>query len=324
LVAPEKRSPSTIAVQYRDFLADVLQSAERWGPHNPAVVRRIELGTERYLLRPARELEASGMPAEELEAHRREVRDALRPIWARGPFGYEITHWPAGPGSARAMELVYNNNPPPHNVQGHYTDWYLLTRDLGHAVRSRRDTLRDFILAELNAKPEADSVLDLACGPMQSLREALPFLHEPKRLRLTALDTDELAQINNRAFFRRDHSLPWDLEVANVLETDFGVGKQDLVYSTGLYDYLPSPILARLWKRVYASLKPGGVAVLSVKDGAKFCPLIYRWLVDWSQFFIRTEADFEGIMKSAKLPAPESVLRDATGCIIFYMIRKPA
>ncbi|HEY6876443.1 MAG TPA: class I SAM-dependent methyltransferase [Polyangiales bacterium] len=287
-------------------------------------MRRIELGTERHLLAPARELESMGMAAEELDAYRREVRDALRPIWEKGAFGYEITHWPAGPGSARAMELVYNNQPSPYSVQSHYSEWFLLTRDLAHAVRSRRDTLRDFMLAELNARPKADSVLDLACGPMQSLREALPSLHEPQRLKLRALDTDELAQTNNRAFFRRDHSLPWDFEVANVLEANFGVGEHDLVYSTGLYDYLPSPILARLWKRVYASLKPGGLAVLSVKDGGKFCPLIYRWAVDWSQFFIRTESDFEGIMKSAKLPAPESVLRDATGCIIFYMIRKPA
>lgn len=305
-------------------MVDVLESAERSGPHNPAIVRRIEIGTERYLLAPARELESMRMPADELEGHQREVRDALRPIWEKGLFGYEITHWPAGPGSARAMELVYNNNPLPYNVQSHYTDWFLLTRDLAHAVRSRRDALRNLMLTELNAKPEANSVLDLACGPMQSLREALPFLREPERLRLKALDTDELAQMNNRGFFCRDHALPWEFEVANVLKTEFGIGEHDLVYSTGLYDYLPSPILARLWKRVYASLKPGGLAVLSVKDGDKFCPFFYRWAINWSQFMIRRENEFEEIMSSAKLPVPESVVRDASGCIIFYMIRKPA
>lgn len=312
-----------IGPQYREFLESVLESARRWGPHNSAVVRQLELGTERLLLAPARALEASGMPAVELKQERLGVHEALRPIWEKGLFGYEITHWPGGPGSARAMELVYNNNPLPYNVGSHYTDWFLLSRDLAHAVRSRRDVLRELLLKELNERSRPASVLDLACGPCQSLREALPFLNEPSSIRLRAIDTDDIAQFNNKGFFQRDHKLAWEFEVGNVLKVEFGDNAHDIIYSTGLYDYLPSPILAKLWTKVYASLKPGGLAILSVKDGNKFCPLFYRWAIEWSQFYIRQQSDFEGVMKDANLPAPEAVLRDATGCIIFYLVRKP-
>ena len=63
--------------------------------------------------------------------------------------------------------------------------------------------------------------------------------------------------------------------------------------------------------------------MLSVKDGRMFCPLFYRWAIDWSQFHVRDQKEFQSIMTRAELPTPESIERDATGCILVYVIRKP-
>jgi SAM-dependent methyltransferase len=312
-----------IGSEYRDFLEGTLAAATRRGPYDAAVIRGLELGTERYLLEPAREFERGGPTAEDLNRERKSTQDLLRPIWDKGLFGYEITHWPAGPGSTRAMELVYANNPLPYDTRVYYSEAFLLTRDLAHAVRSRKDALRDLMVREVNARPDALSILDLACGPCQSLREALPLLREPRRIRLRGIDVDELAQYNNRGFFQRDHRLSWDFDVANAFTTDFGKEEHDVVYSTGFYDYVASSRLADLWRKVYASVKPGGIAILAVKDGRAFCSLIYRWAVDWSQFYVREEKEFESIMARAELPTPESVERDATGCVLVYLIRKP-
>jgi SAM-dependent methyltransferase len=312
-----------IGSEYRDFLERTLATATRWGPYNAAVIRAMELGTERYLLAPAREFERTGATAGDLKRERKSTQEILRPIWDRGLFGYEITHWPAGPGSTRAMELVYGNNPLPYDVRVYYSEAFLLSRDLAHAVRSRKDLLRDLLVREVNSSPDSRSILDLACGPCQSLRESLPLLKEPARIHLRGIDIDELAQYNNRGFFQRDHHLSWEFDVANVLTTDFGTGDHDIVYSTGLYDYVPSPRLVALWRKVYASVKPGGVAMLAVKDGRAFCPLLYRWGCNWSQFYVRDEQEFESIMAQAELPAPEAIERDATGCILVYVIRKP-
>jgi SAM-dependent methyltransferase len=304
-------------------LERTLATAARWGTHNDALIRALELGTERYLLGPAREFERRAPGADELKRERSSVQDALRPIWDRGLFGYEITHWPAGPGSTRAMELVYANHPLPYDAKVYYSEAFLLTRDLAHAVRSRKDVLRDLLVREINLKPNSLSILDLACGPCQSLRESLPLLKEPRRIRLRGIDVDELAQYNNRGFFQRDHGLPWEFQVDNALTRDLGEREYDVVYSTGLYDYVPSTLLAEVWRRVYASLKPGGVAILSVKDGRAFCPLFYRWAIDWSQFLIRSQEEFEAIMRGAGLPQPEWIHRDATGCVLLYGLRKP-
>jgi SAM-dependent methyltransferase len=221
------------------------------------------------------------------------------------------------------MELVYGNNPLPYDTRVYYSEAFLLSRDLAHAVRSRKDVLRDMLVREINASPGTLSILDLACGPCQSLRESLPLLKEPGRIRFRGIDIDELTQYNNRGFFQRDHRLSWEFEVANVLTADLGTREHDIAYSTGLYDYVPSPRLADLWRKVYASVKPGGIAILAVKDGRAFCPLLYRWGVDWSQFYTRDEKEFESIMARAELPAPESIERDATGCVLMYVVRKP-
>jgi SAM-dependent methyltransferase len=312
-----------IGVEYRDFLERTLATAKRWGPHNPALVRALELGTERYLLAPARDMERGGASDEQLKIERKSTQDSLRPIWDKGIFGYEITHWPAGPGSTRAMELVYANNPLPYDVSVYYTEAFLLTRDLAHAVRSRKDALRDLVVHEINARAGNLSILDLACGPCQSLRESLPLIKDPGRIRVRGIDVDELAQYGNRGFFQRDHRLPWEFEVANALTVDVGAGEYDIVYSTGLFDYVASPRLAGLWRKLYAALKPGGVAVLALKDGRSFCPLFYRWAIDWSQFYLRDEREFDSIRVGAELPEPDSVERDATGCVFFYVVRKP-
>jgi SAM-dependent methyltransferase len=287
------------------------------------VLRSLELGTERYLLGPARAIEAQAQDAVELETERRAVRDALRSIWSRGQLGYEVTHWPSGPGSARALSLIYNNSPQTHDVASHYTEAFLLSRDLAHAVRSRGDVLRDQLVAELNVKIEPMKVLDLGCGPCQSLRQALPLLVGPKRLHVRAIDTDELAQINNRVHFQQGHSLDWQFDLGHVLKASLEPDTYDVAYATGLYDYLPARVLAQLWQRVYDALKPGGLAIICVKDGERFCPLFYRWAIDWSQFYIRSAADFRKILANTNLPAPEQELRDATGCILFYLVRKP-
>jgi SAM-dependent methyltransferase len=314
---------------YRTFLEEALEEARRWGPNDGALLRQIELGTSRLLLEPAARAEAT-LPRGEVARLQRECQDALRPVWERGALGREITHWPSGPGSARAMELIYRNEAPTGDVASHYTESFLLTRDLAHAVRSRRNVLREALVAALGARgsrgpkghTRALRVVDLACGPCQSLREALPSLDAPGRIELLGVDTDAATQAENADHFQRTHGLPWRFETANARTLDLGRGELDLVYSTGLFDYVGSSSLAEMWRRIYASLAPGGLALLSVKDGTRFCPLFYRWAIPWSQFHIRTEKDFATLVHEAGMPPPERMQRDATGCVLFYFVRK--
>jgi hypothetical protein len=151
---PEPR----IGVDYAEFLLEVLHDAQRWGPNHAALLRQMELQTERLLLGPARAFEATASIESMTQATKR-CRDLLRPIWERGAIGYEITHWPRGPGSAAAMELIYRNEYPTSDLSAHYTEWFLLTRDLAHAVRSRKDLLLQHLVGEINARRGAVRIL---------------------------------------------------------------------------------------------------------------------------------------------------------------------
>lgn len=309
-----------IGVEYRNFLDKTLAEADKWGIGYEALLRKIEIETERLLLEPARQAEES-LSGEELHEAKVQCREILKPIWEQGPFGHEITHWPDGPGSATSMEFVYRNTWPTWDTKSHYIERFLLSRDLGHAVRSRKDILRDFLVGELNERVGPVNVLDVACGPCQSLREALPGLTNPERIKLLAIDTDELTQKKNEAYFCKSQNLPWQFEVKNALRLPYSSSSYDIIYSTGLYDYLSDSLLTRLWRRTYKALKPGGVAALCMKDGGNFCSLFYRWAIEWDQFHIRGDKEILELVKQAGLPEPEEVRLDATGIIMMMLIR---
>ncbi len=310
-----------VGVEYRNFLEETLSEADKWGTDDEALLRKIENETERLLLKPAREAEAT-LDEAEVNKAQEQCREMLKPIWEIGPFGHEITHWPDGPGSATSMEFVYRKSYPPLDVKSYYTERFLLGLDLGHAVRSRKNLLRDFLVKEFNKRKGAVDVLDVACGPCQSLREALPHISNPQRINLCAIDTDELNQKKNEAYFCKSQKLPWQFIVKNALRLPYTPSSQDIIYSTGLYDYLSDRLLAKLWCRTYKALKPGGLAALCMKDGSKFNSLIYRWAFEWNQFYIRTDKEIFDIVKMAGLPEPEEIKRDATGIIMMILVRK--
>lgn len=310
-----------VGVEYRNFLEEALTEAEKWGPDDDALLRKIEIETERLLLKPAERAEED-LDENETRNAQEQCRKILKPIWEIGPFGHEITHWPDGPGSATSMEFVYRNSYPLRDVKSHLTEKFLLTRDLGHAVRSRKNMLRDFLVDELNKREGAVDILDVACGPCQSLREALPLIANPQRVNLCAIDTDELNQKKNEAYFCKSQKLPWRFEVKNALRLPYTPASQDIIYSTGLYDYLSDRLLAKLWCKTYEALKPGGLAALCMKDGGKFNSLFYRWAIEWDQFHIRTDKEILDIAKMAELPEPEEIRRDATGIIMMILVSK--
>jgi cyclopropane fatty-acyl-phospholipid synthase-like methyltransferase len=100
-------------------------------------------------------------------------------------------------------------------------------------------------------------------------------------------------------------------------------GKTDIIYSAGLFDYLPSEFLAKMLGALYRLLHDRGTLVAAFKDAARYRHLDFHWLVDWTGFLQRTEKEFLAILDNAGIP--DTVIReerDDTGIIIFYLITK--
>lgn len=97
----------------------------------------------------------------------------------------------------------------------------------------------------------------------------------------------------------------------------------DIVYSVGLFDYVPdrlASIALRNWWRMVA---PGGRLLLTVKDRDRYDPTYYDWMADWT-FIPRTERDFVRlVLDSLDLPQAQlDLLREETGVSIVGVVHK--
>jgi len=132
-------------------------------------------------------------------------------------------------------------------------------------------------------------ILSLACG---HLREAYdcPALLEGRLGRYVAIDQDResLAVVEREVGSLGVETLA--ASVRDVLKGHIRLTGFDLVYATGLYDYLPKPVAQRLCEILFGMLDPGGRLLI-----ANFLPNIssagYREaFMDWWLIY-RTEAE---------------------------------
>ena len=240
--------------------------------------------------------------------------------------------WPQGQqGDYKTLEYVYKNTPFSKGI-GYYLDLYILNRDLGNAVRNRITQLKEMLRNELT-KRQNPSVLNIACGSCREVVELAPVI-EKSKAKVTCIDIDNDAlsfaaerlsytsispMFSNQVKLRKYNALRMFDHELNISE----FGKQDIIYSVGFFDYLESDFLARLFRELYALLKPGGKLITSFKDANRYRYNDYHWIVDWDGFLQRNEDDFMGIFSNANIPfSAITEMREESGVIVFYVINK--
>ena len=165
---------------------------------------------------------------------------------------------------------------------------YQLQSPAAKAVRARRRIICEKVDNLAIRTPRAH-ILSLACG---HLREAYdcPALLEGRLGRYVAIDQDK----ESLAVVEREVG-PLGVEtlaasVRDVLKGSITLTGFDLVYTTGLYDYLTEPVAQRLCEILFDMLNPGGRLLI-----ANFLPGIssvgyMEAFMDWWLIY-RTEAE---------------------------------
>jgi SAM-dependent methyltransferase len=236
--------------------------------------------------------------------------------------------WPQGSqGDYKTLEYAYKNTPLSDGI-GYFLDLYLLNRPLGHAVRNRIKKL-ETILSEEVRKRRQPAILNIACGSCRELMGIAPEIIDSEA-RIVCVDTDNdalafaqdrlsYAGIISQVELRKYNALRMFDDETNVAE----FGNQDIIYSVGLFDYLPSDFLVKLFRPLYALLNPGGKLIAAFKDAGRYRSQDYHWISDWDGFLQREEEDFRGIMAEAGIP-DECIAetREDSGVIVFYVITK--
>lgn len=180
------------------------------------------------------------------------------------------------------------------------------TRDIpaGHAVRKRRDLMAK-VIDEVCANVQRPHILSVACGHLREAKLSEAVLGG-RAGRFVALDQDDLSL----QLVEREVSGYGVTPVCNSIKALFrgsvAEEKFDLIYSTGLYDYLDDRIATKLTQRMFEMLNPNGRLMLANFVPDIVCSAYMEALLDWKLIYRSTD-QMEAL--SSTIPEAEMATR---------------
>ncbi|MCA9069444.1 MAG: class I SAM-dependent methyltransferase [Planctomycetaceae bacterium] len=231
------------------------------------------------------------------------------------------------PGDYQMLMAIYDGVPLARGLGG-YLDRWCLQMTLGRAVNSRLELAKTFLLAELSQKTKAMKVLDIASGPGREFRS----MHSQNlacEVEISCLDTDEGAleyvrrhvQKQTPANFTFHFSSHNAFRLRSPEKVIKLFGRQDIIYSVGLADYIPDRLLVPMLASWKDALNPEGCVYVAFKDKNYYDEVEYQWLMDWS-FVQRDEQECRNLLEQAGYDMNNvEVGRDQTGVIITFLAR---
>lgn len=270
----------------------------------------------------------------------------LMPILAACPLHRRAYEKPLGyAGDYRMMELCFVRELGGEGLFGRFLHFIGQNYTLARAVVAREQVTRNAIRTACSAEGEGPvRILALAAGAAIELRR---FLDETGPLRrpveLILLDQDRGAHetahkhITRALLERHRGTLPVTVQCLHfsvrqllrpqtpqderiVRET---LANLDLVYSSGLYDYLPERVATCLTELVYSLLRPGGRLLLGNLVETPDSTWIMDYVWGWPLIY-RTEKTMLALAEDlTEVASRVGITRDSTGKCLFLDVLKP-
>ncbi|MCJ8502280.1 cyclic nucleotide-binding domain-containing protein [Desulfatitalea alkaliphila] len=232
----------------------------------------------------------------------------LFPYLARSRFYERAYYKPKGyAGDFFMIERIYRNQPDGDGKFGRLIDGWLLKRVPARAVRNRRRLLHrilDRLCRERLHGPGPIRIMNLACGPCRELFDLVGGADYSDRIDALCVDIDaEALQFAHTQVDPRNHGARVRFMHENVIRWALGRSRQqfdaqDLIYTSGLCDYLDRRLVKALIEQCHSCLKPGGVLIIgnfapanpdrALMDHLMYWRLIYRDRAELGQLFADT------------------------------------
>jgi chemotaxis methyl-accepting protein methylase len=189
------------------------------------------------------------------------------------------------------------------------------------AVRRRKEVLERKIDEVASDRSDAE-ILAVACGHLREAEGSLA-LKQGGVARLLATDQD---QISLAKADRYRHTISSCIEVRNLtvrnlITAKHELGRFDLVYAAGLYDYLDARVAARLTTTLFTLLKSGGRLLIPNFLTGLNQQAYMEVYMDWYLLY-RTRSDIEAFADG--IPSAErgrtDYFEDDTGTIGYLEI----
>jgi len=214
-------------------------------------------------------------------------------VWSLNkPYGYA--------GDFKIIDDIYRNDPHTQGL-GRLFDNYCQAATISVAIRNRKEDFKKIILSVVKTCGEQEmTIMDLASGPCRELQELLRGeLKDRSGITFDCYDQDENAWNYAKGLLQEDVKFIKFIN-ENVVRIALKKNieeqmpqKYDLIYSTGLFDYLDRRIATRLVENLRKLLKPNGVLAISdVREKYKNPSVHFmEWVGDWNLVY-RSDEEF--------------------------------
>ncbi|HUL51106.1 MAG TPA: class I SAM-dependent methyltransferase family protein [Candidatus Nitrosotalea sp.] len=271
-------------------------------------------------------------------AHRAFGQRQLHPHLLCAPFIHRTYTKPLGyAGDYEMMNMIARNGFEGNSLYAKLTNAYLLDQVGPQAVRNRVKFLRGIIQDETSRIARLGrtaSIYSIACGPAKEVEDFIVEspLAERAQFRLLDFNEETLLYTGNRMdeirreYHRRTSVKLIKNSVQNLLRGNNKPAAEaatyDLIYCSGLYDYLNDRVIRALNTHFYERLQPGGLLV--VGNFAPNTPVknFIEHFLEWFLIY-RDGRQLAALAPEQVSPADCRVIAEPTGTNIFLEVRKP-
>lgn len=253
------------------------------------------------------------------------------PYLMRSRFAERVYYKPKGyAGDFMMMEMIYRNEPDGDGKLGRIMDGWFLKSSAADAVRQRRNLLAGLLTRISRSKLEEQEgvrIMNLACGSNRELFDFLSGFEKSKAVEALCIDIDpDALAFTNRHVNVFNHQATVRLMNENIVKWALGrarqdFGQQDIIYSSGLTDYLERRLFVRLIDRCYGQLRDGGVLIVGnfspTNPNRQFMDHILHWTL-----IHRDEEDLRDIFRETGFGENVDVTSETHGINLFVVATK--
>lgn len=256
-------------------------------------------------------------------------REQLQPFVYQSPLARRSLAKPLGyPGDYEMLSLICRNETMGSSLFARCLERCFLDHPEPQAVRNRVEYMTERLRRVATGEGER-KVLSVVSGPALEIEQFVQTEPQPKldRVSFDLLDQDALALKNTQWRLRRlEHRLRKRAKtflvqgsLIQLMETGVGKDKYDLVYSAGLFDYLPDAVARRLAQRLFTAVRPGGSLIIGNFDASAPTQFGMGLIFDWHLIY-RAATDLERIFDIPE--ARVRIEREPLGINLFCVLEK--
>ena len=277
------------------------------------------------------------LPPEARGAHQDFVRQHWHKLFLGSPFGHRTYHKPIGhAGDYEVMNMIYRNQPEGRSLFEKLIHWLLVSQWPAKSVRNRLAHLGENILNETARAARAGKIariLNVGCGPAREVQDFLRASRLSDQADFMLIDFNAEALLHagqklveaKRQFARRTPIRTERISVYELLKRTRREGDAaeqfDLIYCSGLFDYLAPDTCRALIGLWHDALSPGGLMLVANMTDTKPFRHFIEFILDW-QLIYRDRREILSLVPE-RCRETTRVIAEPASVNLFLHLRKP-